>query len=337
MAWPLNNKSNVKHILKVVGKIYVIISTVFMAAFLAGCVEHEEARCDVRRLDLALREGHVPQAPEMRDAAGKLFAISGYGALTDSAVAAYASAPFITLGRQAMDSLWGTAGRETAAFREVEGSLGRMSGKFSEQLPDVELPRIYAVVSPFNQSVFTADSVMFLGLNHYMGTDYEPYAYFPDYIRRRKVAARILPDVAEALVRRDYPYAPGEEYPTVLSRLLYEGAVTEAVMRLTGLDERQTLAYDEDEWAWLEENEAEMWHALAGRKLLFSTDGLAASMLTGLSPVTTILHHESPGYAGRFVGHRIVGSYLKYNDVPLSFLLSRDFYDSPQTLSKARY
>ena len=316
---------------------YLGLLIVAALVVLPACVESDDNRVEVKRLDLLLRKGNMEALGDMRDAADKLFKISGYGELTDSALAVYSKAPSITLSTSVMDSVWGVEGQETVAFIDMERAFGSMVANFRERLPAVALPSIYAVVSPFNQSVFTVDSVMFLGLNHYLGVDYEPYGYFPDYIRRRKVADRILPDVAEALVRRDFPYSPAGDYPTVLSRLLYEGAVTEAVMQLTGLDECQALGYDESEWEWLEKNERELWYALAGRKLLFSTDDLTANMLVGLSPVTTVLHHESPGYAGRFIGHRIVASYLKYNKVALSEILSPVFYDDKQALSKARY
>lgn len=183
--------------------IYIIV----FAALLCSCGRDESAadRKEVRRLDLAMRQGRVPADSSMRHAAEVLFAVSGYGELSDSAAAAYASAPFITLSAQAMDSLWGTDPRGSETMLELERGLGKMSARFGERLPEVKLPQIYSVVSPFNQSVFTVDTLMFLGLNHYLGAGFEPYAHFPDFIARRKVKERILPDVAEALVRRDYP------------------------------------------------------------------------------------------------------------------------------------
>lgn len=108
-------------------------------------------------------------------------------------------------------------------------------------------------------------------------------------------------------------------------------------MQLTGLDEKQALGYSDDEWAWLEANEREMWNALAERKMLFSTDAMTADMLVTLSPVTTVLHSESPGYAGRYVGHRVVRSYMKNHDVTLGQILSPDFYDNQRTLPEAGY
>lgn len=299
--------------------------------------ERKNHPLELHRLDSTLAEGGVPPDSAMAAAASKLFEISGYGVLTDSSIALYSQKRIIAMSRGRMDSVWGTAAEPSPRFRSLEKSLGALKASLEQQFPALSMPEIFTVISPFNQSVFTVDSTMFLGLNHYLGADYDLYGYFPDYIRERKEPERILPDVAEALIRRDYPFEPTSEYPTVVSRLIYEGAVVEAVSQLTGLSPQEVLGYNEQEWKWLEDNEKEMWGALASRKLLFSTDEMTASMLTGLAPATNILNVDSPGYAGRFVGHRIVRSFLKNNDLTLSELLLPSFYDDPQTLSKSAY
>ncbi len=288
------------------------------------------ASIEINRLDLELREGKLPSDSSMRYAASVLFGLSGYGELTDSSVAVYAKSPAIALHGHAVDSVW-------RDMSELQNAVGTVKANFADLFPDRRFPGIYAVVSPFNQSVFTLDSILFVGLNHYLGVDYVPYSYFPDYIRKRKIPLRVAPDIAEALVRREFPYSPRSQYPTVLSRLLYEGAVVEAVIRLTGLDEHAVLAYDGQQAEWLEDNEHEIWNAIVGRKYLFSSDSQLAAMLVNISPVTTVIHTDCPGYAGRYIGHRIVLSYLSNNDVSLEVLLSPAFYEGDNTLSLSRY
>ena len=284
----------------------------------------------VNRLDLALRDTAVPLPPEMEDAARTLFALSGYGVLTDSALSVYAATPSILVHAHAVDSLW-------SDLRPLESSLGRMKFNYTHLFPDNVFPSVYAVVSPFNQSVFTADTLLFLGLNHYLGASYAPYGYFPDFIRQRKVPARILPDIAEALMRRDYPYQPQSEYPTVLSRMLYEGALTEVVMQLAGMSEQEALGYTDEQMAWLEKNERRIWEKLVVEKMLFSTDPQLASSLVSPAPFTSAVNPESPGMAGRFIGHRIVSSYLDRRARPVSWLLTPAFYESQTSLSDSGY
>ena len=76
---------------------------------------------------------------------------------------------------------------------------------------------------------------------------------------------------------------------------------------------------------------------MASRKMLFSTDEMTAAMLTNLSPATNILHVDSPGFAGRYIGYRIVEKYRKNNETALEDLLLPTFYDGKQTLSQSGY
>lgn len=286
---------------------------------------------EIGRLDLALQADSLPGDVRLGDAAAVLFAVSGYGALTDSSLHAYNRNSSIRIHERAMDSLW-------SDLRPVEADLGRMKFNFTRLFPADRFPAVFAIVSPFNQSVFTADTLMFVGLNHYLGADYPPYAYFPDYLRVRKTPARLLPDMAETLVRGLYPYRDESDgYSTVLSRLLYEGAVVESVMQLCGLSEQQVLGYDDEAMAWASDNEKRVWETMAERKMIFSVDPQLAAMLVSPAPFTSAINPNSPGAIGRFIGHRIVASYLDRRATSLSELLSPDFYTSQNSLFESGY
>ena len=144
--------------------------------------------------------------------------------------------------------------------------------------------------------------------------------------------------MAETLVRGLYPYRDESDgYSIVLSRLLYEGAVVEAVMQLCGLSEQQVLGYDDEAMAWASDNEKRVWETMAERKMIFSTDPQLAAMLVSPAPFTSAINPNSPGAIGRFIGHRIVTSYLDRRATSLSELLSSDFYTSQNSLFESGY
>ncbi len=233
--------------------IYVAVMLAIPVTFLSSCSGSRAGEpVEIRRLDLALRADIMPEDPAMQSAAATLFSLSGYGQLTDSAIHVYNRNPAIRLHDRAMDSVWHD-------MQPLENSLGRMRFSFEKLFPGNRFPSVIAIVSPFNQSVFTVDSLLYLGLNHYLGSDYPPYAYFPDYIRASKTPERLLPDISEAIVRGNYPYRPSAEYPTALSRMLYEGAVTEAVMQICGLSEQQALGYDTDGGMAFSSSKSALW------------------------------------------------------------------------------
>lgn len=282
------------------------------------------APVEVRRLDLALAGGTVPADTAMRRAADLLFAISGYGPLDPESAARYAANPSVTAHRAATDSAF-------ADISPLEQSLGEVADGLARNLPAVRMPRVYTIISPFRQSVITADTIIFIGLNHYLGTSYEPYGYFPDYQRRRKIPSRIAPDVAEAIVRAAYPYSPSTPTPTALSAMLYEGAVAVAVSRIAGVTTDEAIGYTPGEAAELDRNAAAMWRRMVEERMVYSTDPAVARSLTALSPATAVISPDAPGAAGRRIGVDIVRAYASsHPDATLDDLLR--LYLSPTAL-----
>lgn len=104
--------------------------------------------------------------------------------------------------------------------------------------------------------------------------------------------------MAETLLRRDFPFEPQADYPTVLSRMLYEGALLEAEMQLAGLSEQEALGYTDAQMAWLEKNERKMQEKLVGGKMLFSTDEQLAASLVNPAPFTSAVSNESLAWPG---------------------------------------
>lgn len=204
----------------------------------------------------------------------------------------------------------------------------------------LDLPeyRYAAVVWGLNKSIIFSDSIAMIALNHYLGADYPGYAGMPAYRRARKTAEMLPYDMTEAVIATGYPYAKSEQ-STVLSRLLYEGALAEAKLRLTpDATEAGVLGYDDEAYRRLNENEAEIWKTLATRDLLYDINEMTASHLVDELPATNIISPETPGRAGRFIGHRIVASYLRrHPETTLQQLLSPGFYDNQETLVASGY
>ncbi len=220
----------------------------------------------------------------------------------------------------------------------VETMLGVAYGNISNAFPSIRLPEIYGVVLTYNQSVVLADSVLLVGLNHYLGTDYEPYAYFSSYQRYGKQKRFIPYNLVEAIISSAYPYRPSSE-ATALSRMIYEGALAESVMSvLESSDEALALGYSPDQLVWLSDNEKNIWNAMIEKDLVYSTDRMVADRLVRPAPSTSIVNPDAPGRLGRFVGLRIVQSYLRnYPGVELATLLDSAFYNSPQVLVRSNY
>ena len=167
---------------------------------------------ELHRLDRQIARGVMPDDSLSVKATETLFKISGYPAPTPLTVADYAEKPSIREHLDGVEREYGDTRRESMA-------IGEVFARMRSVLPQVRVPEVFAIISPFSQSVLVADTLLYIGLNHYLGADYVHYEYFPDYVRALKVRDRILVDVAEALVRSAYPYRPSDDYPQVVTRL----------------------------------------------------------------------------------------------------------------------
>lgn len=181
-------------------------------------------------------------------------------------------------------------------------------------LPGFNTPRhIYGIITPYNQAVMNVDSVMLVGLNHYLGKDFGAYSYFEPYIRRQK-DSRLAPyHVAESLVQQSYPML-ADSTTTALSHMIHDGAVTAAVMAsVPEASLADAGGWTAEELQWLKQHEKELLQDIREKKIIESTDPKIISQLLAPSPGTLMFENHAPGRTGRYIGYRIVRSYLDSN------------------------
>lgn len=227
---------------------------------------------------------------------------------------------------------------ELRSLDSIENIIGIVNDKMSQAFPTIQFPQLYGVVSTYNQSIIMVDSIMFIGLNHYLGSEYPGYSNFESYQRTTKTPTHLSYDIVEAIIRKSFPYKPSTD-ETTINRLLYEGAVSVIVKQIIPeATLSETLGYTPSQLQWLSDNESQMWKALISRQLLYSSDPIVAERLLLPSPHTTVLHQEAPGQAGRYIGVRITEAYLlKHPKTDFTFMLSPDFYNNPSSLVKSEY
>lgn len=216
----------------------------------------------------------------------------------------------------------------------VSHAIGRILARAAENnLPLT--PRRYAtVVYGRQQSILFVDSVMLIALNHYLGSDYAGYAGMYDYRRALKTPAALPADMAEAIVATDYPYAVADASDaTLISHMLYAGALTEARMRLSGADLATALGYDQEQLRFLADNYSAIRQELAAGNLLYDTSRRTIDAYMQPSPAVRTGSLVLPGRAGRYIGYRIVRQYLDdHPGTTLRQLLDPAFYTKPQAL-----
>lgn len=229
-----------------------------------------------------------------------------------------------------------------SVFPDIDGfrrDLGHILA--AARADSLELPhrRYAAVVYGRQEAILFVDSVMLVALNHFLGREFEGYSHWPVYVRNTKTPENLPYAVAEALIGTAYPYQAEGDDATLLSRMLYEGAMAEARMRtVPGATVAGALGYNEEDMKWIDDNEARLWQELVESRLLYDTSAQVSDRFTAPAPTVRLLPTMWPGRIGRYTGYRIVRAYLdRYPDTSLRQLLSPKFYNSPDALALSEY
>lgn len=226
-----------------------------------------------------------------------------------------------------------------SSTERLEKRLGTLNANMCEQLPSLPSYSYYGILSPYRQQVILVDSVVFVALNHYLGSEHEAYSSMPDYARHTKTEEYIPADIAEAIVAVEHPFTASGNEPAAVNYFIYEGALLKAVSSLTGEDDISfLLGWTPDQLATVQASEAEIWRKMAAGNMIYSTDMSMGRQLCAPAPSSAPISGELPGRIGRYIGYRIVNSYLANNpDTNLSDILSPSFYNSPSTLINSGY
>jgi len=245
---------------------------------------------------------------------------------------------------------WWSNGDEVAVFQpdaekafpdlsDLETTIGHIYSKAAKEGLPLDTLRFASIVYGLPMPLVRVDSVMLIALNHYLGTDYPGYSHWEAYKRAEKTPSALPYDLAAAIVSTSHPMADGDKTPTLLSNMLYEGALAEARMRLLpNADLARALAVTPDGLLLMQEHLPDMWREMAEKKMIYDTNPLTSDRMLSGAPSSPLLGGAAPARAGRFIGYSIVKAYLKaHPGTSLADLFSPEFYSKSATLADSGF
>jgi hypothetical protein len=206
--------------------------------------------------------------------------------------------------------------------------------------PGNNVPAVYTCITGFNNSIFTADSSIGIGLERYLGSDCEYYKRLQiyNYLAARMTSENIIPDCIYGWGSQKWSFLD-LNYPVdnVMAEMIHFGKLKyfEKCM-LPEVSDSVIFGFSAGQMKFCRNNESQMWQYLVENNLLFSTDKFVIRKLTDEAPFTSYFTNESPGRASVWLGFRIVESYIKNNrSIVLSDLMKNT--DVQAILEKAKY
>lgn len=225
-----------------------------------------------------------------------------------------------------------------ADFDETEEHLIRAFKYYRYHFPDKDLPTIFTMISGFNQSVVTAENIIGIGLDKYLGEDcgyYRQLRNVPLYKIKNMHRQKLVSDVVYAWGLTEFN--DQGKATSVLDNIVHQGKLMYfADALLPEMHDSLKIGYTAGQLQWCRNNEPQMWNFLVEQKMLYSTKRMDILRFINDGPYTTGFPTESPARTGTWIGWQIVRQYMKkHEEVTMAELMKNTNYQ--QILNDSGY
>lgn len=218
----------------------------------------------------------------------------------------------------------------------IEKELTDAFKRYHTFVPEAVVPDVVFCVTALNYSVVATDSVMAVGLDMFLGSNYEPYQAlsFPDYILYRKNKEHLVPETLLGWLLSEFPKDGSKN--SMVDFMVYHGKIMFLLdIMLPQYEDDRLFGFKPEALAFAEENEAQIWAYFIEKKLLFTEDRREIMKYMEEAPFAAGMPREVPGRIGLWVGRNIIKSYLENNpDVSVAQLMANTDYKAIFTQSK---
>ena len=197
----------------------------------------------------------------------------------------------------------------------------------AKSLEAFKYPTIVSLINKgnFEDRVIYADSLLFVSLNFYLGANY--YNNLPNYISERMEISYISNDIAYKISEK---FVNNLEDRTLLSNMITHGKIL-YINKLINPSEEEWIVFNttKEKLVWAIENEFEIWSYFVEKELFYDTDLDLRSRFMSPAPYSKFnldIDKKTPGGIGRWLGFKIVNSYMNHNQITINQLLDIDHY-----------
>jgi hypothetical protein len=248
----------------------------------------------------------------------------------ESRIADYLSDPDI-------DSIYAASQRQFPDFSEEDSGLSEAFRYYRHYFPSRTVPRTLTFISGFANAIVCADSLLGIGLDMYLGSDYSYYQamQFPHYRRIKMRKEYIVSDAVRGWLQSEW--AEPETNSDLLSHMIYQGKILYVLRKLMpAAPDTLLTGYSASQLEWCRNNEKNIWSFFIDHRLLFSSEQNQVMKYVTEGPTTNGFPKESPGNIGQWIGYRIVEAWAgRKQDAAIDSLMS--FHDSRAILQQSEY
>jgi len=223
---------------------------------------------------------------------------------------------------------------------EIEADLSTSFKYYSYYFPEAEIPEVYSYFSEYIFANVTADNILGIGLDMYLGKDhqYYPSLNIPLYKFRKFREDYIISNSMKAFAYSLYDEASYTD-KDLLSQMVYHGKIMyfmDCVLPHT--HDSIKIGYTPRQLKWCELSEGSVWAYLIDQNLLYEKDQMKFQKLLKDGPYTTGLPNDSAPMLGIWIGWQIVRAYMeKFSHLALPNLMHDADMTGRTILDKSKY
>jgi gliding motility-associated lipoprotein GldB len=221
--------------------------------------------------------------------------------------------------------LFQEVGNAFRSFEDEEKGLEQLFKHIKYYFPEYALPKIITVTNDvdYNNRIILTDSLLFISLDNYLGTEHKYYGGFQRYIAQSLNRNFLVSDVASSFAKQVVPRPRDRTY---LARMIYFGKELYLKDKLMPeAEDGKKIGYTQTEIDWAIANEEPIWRNFIENEYLYSTDNKLNQRFLEPAPFSKFgleLDNESPGKLGRYIGWQIVRAFMDNNDVSMKQLMT---------------
>lgn len=215
-------------------------------------------------------------------------------------------------------------------FQDFNDEKERLTDLFKHvkyYYPKFTAPEIVTVLSnvDYENKVIYADSLLFIALDTYLGSEHEIYEGYPNYIKQNFRKSQLPVDVAASLA---VPILRPAVSRTFVSEMIQEGKKLKLMESyLPEFDKSELMGYTVEQLKWAEASEGDIWKYFIQNEMLYSNDDELSDRFIEPAPFSKFyleVDQDSPGRIGVWFGWQIVNSFMKNNSESLQEMINLD-------------
>lgn len=242
------------------------------------------------------------------------------------------------VGNEDISSLY-----QSVVEKYPENSLGVEENQLREGFiryhhffPGKNIPQVSTMISAFNYSIAAADSLLIIGLDNYLGSDFKVYAKtgIPQYKFKQFERKYLVSDALKAWLTTEFEEEGGKN---MLEQMIFQGKILYLLTAFLPETEKPVFFnYTQEELAWCEENESPIWFHFVDMELLYSVENFQIRKYLGDAPFISGFPEGSPGRVGQWVGFQVVSAYME-NNSDKSLMDLMELTDANKILQQSNY